>query len=42
MRDPLMLGRWLPQQLAAKLACMHPDGPARRISHTTVESVSLS
>ena len=36
IRDDLVLYRWSPQQIAAKLRAMHPDDPAQRASHETI------
>ena len=36
VRDHLVLWRWSPQQIAAKLLTMHPDDPAQRVSHETI------
>lgn len=36
VRDHLVLYRWSPQQIAAKLRAMHPDDPSQRISHETI------
>nr|WP_279627092.1 helix-turn-helix domain-containing protein [Xanthomonas populi] len=36
VRDHLVLWRWSPQQMAAKLSRMHPDDPTQRASHETM------
>lgn len=36
IRDDLVLYRWSPQQIAAKLRSMHPDDPTQRASHETI------
>jgi len=36
VRDDLVLYRWSPQQIAAKLKAMHPDDPSQRVSHETI------
>jgi IS30 family transposase len=36
VRDHLVLYRWSPQQIAAKLRQMHPDEPCQRVSHETI------
>ncbi len=36
IRDDLVLYRWSPQQIAAKLRGMHPDDPSQRASHETI------
>lgn len=36
VRDRLVLYRWSPQQIAAKLRNMHPDDSSQRISHETI------
>jgi len=36
VRDHLVLYRWSPQQIAAKLRHMHPDDSSQRISHETI------
>ncbi|AUI92451.1 IS30 family transposase [Xanthomonas oryzae pv. oryzae] len=36
VRDHLVLWRWSPQQIAAKLSHMYPDDPAQRVSHETI------
>lgn len=36
VRDHLVLWRWSPQQIAAKLLIMHPDDSAQRVSHETI------
>ncbi|MFC6840034.1 IS30 family transposase [Xanthomonas theicola] len=36
VRDHLVLWRWSPQQIAAKLLLMSPDDPAQRVSHETI------
>ncbi|QHG88105.1 IS30 family transposase [Xanthomonas cucurbitae] len=36
VRDHLVLWRWSPQQIAAKLLAMHPHDPAQRVSHETI------
>lgn len=36
IRDDLVLYRWSPQQIAAKLRSMHPDDPTRRVSRETI------
>lgn len=36
VRDHLVLYRWSPQQIAAKLRHMHPDDSSQRISHEAI------
>ncbi|MEA9577339.1 IS30 family transposase, partial [Xanthomonas campestris] len=36
VRDDLVLYRWSPQQIAAKLKVMHPDDRNQRVSHETI------
>lgn len=36
VRDHLVLWRWSPQQIAAKLLSMHPNDPEQRVSHETI------
>ena len=36
VRRHLLELRWSPEQIAAKLAAMHPDDPSARVSHETI------
>ena len=36
VEDHLVYDRWSPQQIAARLRIMHPDDPARHVSHETI------
>ncbi|KFA11719.1 transposase [Xanthomonas vasicola pv. musacearum NCPPB 2005] len=38
MGDDLVLYRWSPQQISAKLKAMHPDDPSQRVSQETIYS----
>ena len=36
VHDRVVYDRWSPQQIAARLRAMHPDDPARQVSHETI------
>jgi IS30 family transposase len=38
VRSKLILKRWSPEQIACRLKSMHPDDPARLISHETIHT----